>query len=296
MLQGLIAGTGERTRRCDSICFGDGWVALLPGLVMGCGKSDASGATTGRPPTPEEIPASVAIGAQKVIGGFALGQLRHAQDVASFRVTGLITVSEYASCVSAGACAEPNRTTLACDAEETEAWFANTWRVRDRGPDLPAVCVSPDNARRFCEWIGGGLPSGEQWLLAARGAGTAAISRFAWGDDLPTCELHPGTFGFSATSCCDEDCAPFERLSVGRYPKGASVNGVTDVLLTPAELIGPSPTAQFPVCRAEPGCLVTGSLPGAIDGFLPAHATVDSEGPMYNEPPFGFRCVWKEGA
>jgi len=270
------------------------WLALVSVLV-GCAKENGSGPGPGRGPRAGEIPASTQIEGKRITSGFAHGHLRLSQDVAPFRVSDLITVSLYEACVDAGGCSAPSRRTFSCDAEEARPWFANTWRLRDRASGLPAVCLDPGDAEQYCRWVGAELPSAREWLLSARGDGSSRIAQFAWGDDAPNCERHPGPFTFASSPCCKDDCKPEEHLSVGQRPAGASPSGVADVLLTPAELIGVSPDAQFPACRSGSGCLVTGMMPGAIEGVRAVPDTVDPDGPRYHEPPFGFRCVWKEG-
>jgi formylglycine-generating enzyme len=67
-----------------------------------------------------------------------------------------------------------------------EAFAAATSTEMPRQPDWyadgshPVVNVTWDEARAFCEWSGGRLPTEEEWEYAARGGLDGAL--FPWGD------------------------------------------------------------------------------------------------------------------
>lgn len=65
-------------------------------------------------------------------------------------------------------------------------------------PEHPAVHISWNDARAYCNWAGGRLPSEAEWEHAARG-GLGDV-RFPWGDNEPNdddytpCNIWQGTF------------------------------------------------------------------------------------------------------
>lgn len=80
-----------------------------------------------------------------------------------------VTVAQYAKCVSAGICSEPNPG-RACN-----------WRAgRD---DHPINCVAWRQAASFCTWIGARLPTEEEWEYVALGGGEGRT--YPWGNEDP---------------------------------------------------------------------------------------------------------------
>lgn len=113
------------------------------------------------------------------------------RDVGAFRIeTTEVTVAEYKACVDAGAC---------------EAVYQRV------GDPYPAIGMRLEDARAYCEWKGGSVPTEAEWLMAA---GPGAMP---WGD-------HPATCNRAVALGCANDVQP-----VGRRPAGASPFGLQDL-------------------------------------------------------------------
>jgi|HubBroStandDraft_6_1064221.scaffolds.fasta_scaffold98957_2 formylglycine-generating enzyme required for sulfatase activity len=129
------------------------------------------------------------------------------------------TVHAYARCVADGACTEPN------------VGGACNWAARDRD-DHPVNCVDWDQATRFCQHMGGRLPTAEEWEYAAKG-GESRI--YPWGNDAPTDrranfadaqykKKYPRSFDIPG-----QDDGWIESAPVGTFPEGATKQGLLDM-------------------------------------------------------------------
>jgi formylglycine-generating enzyme required for sulfatase activity len=82
-----------------------------------------------------------------------------------------VTVRNYLNCLQKGACRE----------EDVQS-KGGSWNVHHpRRVNHPVNGVSWEGARRYCDWVGGRLPTEAEWEFAARGTDGR---RFAWGDSL----------------------------------------------------------------------------------------------------------------
>lgn len=91
--------------------------------------------------------------------------------------------------------------------------------LRFERPDLPAVFVTWDDARRYCAFRGARLPSELEFERAARGA---RGRRYPWGDLFHAALASHGRWGVSRTDKRDgfEELAPVESFEAGATPEG----------------------------------------------------------------------------
>jgi formylglycine-generating enzyme required for sulfatase activity len=112
-----------------------------------------------------------------------------------------ITVSNFESCVTAGACTPPKRSGTVAD------YSACNWGQPDKSRH-PVNCVTHDQAVAFCAWQKKRLPTEPEWLLAALGKGDPNGDRRNWPwSDLTfgdhhgaVCIGHPGTCEIATSS------------------------------------------------------------------------------------------------
>lgn len=283
-----------RVRFTRAAFVGSLWLASCNSVdrttVQGTADDTASGTAA---PSGLNEPLTL-IAASTVVSGFKHGRLRRDIDVPGFSISKHpVTVAQYSACMEANACTRPVH---GC------ANLAGTDSTAAAGDAV--MCVGEDNARAYCAWSGGRLPTLSEWLLAARGR---SPQRFSWGDGGATCGQHAlahawlqrtdvGATSYGDSVPEDSSCvkANIRPLEVGKHSAGASPSGLEDVLIAQAELLGGHPENHFSVCeRSEHGCIVYGLMPGAIDAVKPTEETPEAA----IAHPYTFRCAWaKEGS
>ena len=123
-----------------------------------------------------------------------------------------VTQAAYTSCVQAGKCSAPT-----CD-----------WDCSDG--NLPASCVNIADAKAYCAFVGGRLPTEAEWELAARGTDARV---YPWGNDAPTCDL------------VNMDGCGEKASDVGSHPTGASPFGVMDMAGNVVEIVADFYAADY---------------------------------------------------
>jgi iron(II)-dependent oxidoreductase len=132
----------------------------------------------------------------------------HAVTVGAFELTKTeVTVSQYAACVTAGACTAP-ATGNQCN-----------WEVAGY-EEHPVNCVDWDQSRAFCTWAGGRLATEAEWGHAARSGGQEID--YPWGNEMATCVYAVMYEGGSG-------CGTGRTMAVCSKPAGNSAQGVCDL-------------------------------------------------------------------
>lgn len=140
----------------------------------------------------------------------------HVVTVLGFEMTKTeITVTEYRTCVTAGAC--------------TAAGSGSDCNWDDPGyEDHPVNCVTWQQARDFCTWTGGRLPSESEWEYTARSRGQSC--NFPWGDDPASCT-------FAVMDVGGDGCGMYRTWPVCSKPEGNSQQGLCDLAGNVWELV-----------------------------------------------------------
>jgi formylglycine-generating enzyme required for sulfatase activity len=228
----------------------------LAGLLALCGPALAA--------TPAAKPDRVLVPG----GPFTRGSRQGAEDERPVKVRTLpafridrteVTRAMYARCVAARRCPA-----LTIDLESE--------------PALPVTQVNWLEARAFCAFAGGRLPTEDEWEKAARGSDGR---EFPWGGALDCEHANWGNFA-NEGPCAGKN--PGKPVAAGSYPQGASPYGVLDmagnVWEWAADAYDRDPSRR--VVRGGSCCSY----------FVPPRAANrNAWDPAHRDADLGFRCV-----
>ena len=126
-----------------------------------------------------------------------------------------VTNALYAQCVKANACQAP----LSTGSRSRSSYYGNP-----QFDHYPVANAAWNDARAYCQWVGGDLPTEAQWEKAARGpstgsgsTGSGADRLYPWGNQAP--DVSRLNFNWNVG----------DTTEVGKYPAGASFYGALDM-------------------------------------------------------------------
>ena len=203
-------------------------------------------------------------------GPFSRGSTKGADDERPVRVRTLpafridrteVTRAMYARCVAARRCPS-----LAID-------------LATDG-DLPVTNVNWSEARAYCAFARGRLPTEDQWEKAARGSDGR---EFPWGAELDCAHANWGNFA-NEGPCAGKN--PGKPVAAGSYPQGASPFGALDMAGNVWEWVADR-YDRDPSRRVVRG--------GSCCSYFvePRAANRNAWDPNHRDDDLGFRCVSK---
>ncbi len=153
-------------------------------------------------------------GGKFMMGNDSLAEAKpsHEVTVKAFEMSkSVVTVEQYAECVSKGVCSEP--VTADMDNEN----FCN-WGLADR-KDNPVNCLDWDQANQYARFKGARLPTEAEWEYAAKSGGKDQA--YPWGNDAPNCDnvvMYAGAY-----------CSRIYTAPVCSKPAGNTAQGLCDM-------------------------------------------------------------------
>lgn len=179
-----------------------------------------------------------------------------------------------------------------------------TWSESPLGREsFPLNCVTWVTARALCRFLGGDLPTEDQWEYAATAAGRDVEMPYPWGRDLPSCDRTV----YARTGIAPADCAalPIGPLRVDEpllvagdvSPLGivGLAGNVEELLATPfvaySDAAWQRAGLRAPVEEAEAPMRAARGADWSVGGLYATSSTRRSEPVVAAYDNVGFRCA-----
>lgn len=145
--------------------------------TVGCGDDNVIGGGSPPQPPPPTM-ASIPAGVFNMGDNFAEGNANelpvHAVTISAFEMDlREVTNTKYTECVTAGECTPP----VLSSSATRPSYYGNP-----AYGNYPVIYVDWNQARAYCTWVGGRLPTEAEWEWAARGG--LAGNRYPWGNAI----------------------------------------------------------------------------------------------------------------
>ncbi len=202
-------------------------------------------------------------------------------DLPAFQIDATeVSVAAYQSCVDQGDCE-------AIDYKHCAVWTYQGLQISLRVPkalresDKPVTCVSLEQARAYCKFAGGRLPTPDQWEKAARGT---KGKLFPWGNSWSSNIANWGELDIAQNPIVGKLDGYEWTAPPASYPKGKSPYGAYDMAGNVAEWVESGDKAS---ATARGGSWTSQPFDLRVTGRLELD-------PTDRRTDVGFRCAYAQ--